>query len=835
MVNALLNNFSGGEVSPRIWPRPEVSKVKFGLRECTNAIPVTHGGAMKRPGKKFVVSLPDPEDRRRFIRFEYRTTDTYQLMFGDEHVWFFREGGLLTHTATAITDITNANPAVVTSAAHGLSNGDPVWITGVSGMTQINNRVFTVANATTNTFELSGVNSTGYAGYVSGGTAAEVVQLTTPYTISELPMIQHAQINDVIYLVHPDHPIRKVVRNSNTSWSLQEPDITTGPFQTVNSDRTLKITPSSFSESATAWGTYVVGTTCTLTASDDLWDAGHVGTIFRLFEEGGESGIGDAPIGTTRSLSNGQVYTKNGNVYGISNVTAASQWQAFTRVPDHEDGTVTVSTVAGASFKSHFLHPGYCIVRITAVTSATVATAEIIRYQIPESVVSGGTSFWEEGAWSGLRGYPSAVTLFEQRLWFAGTAQEPTAIWGSQSGVYEGFKDGAEDDDAITYRLSSGQADAIRWLLGRKVLMAGTSTGEYVLTASSQQEALTPTNVKAVLQTDVGTSLAQPVAINQAVLYPQRNGAPSNPSRKLREFAYVFSQDAFNSVELSLFAEHIFGEGFDEVSYQREPESVIWCRRTDGLLAACTYERPQEVIAWHRHELGGGGVVQAIGVMPGSAGDELWMQVQRTIDGETVSYVEYSVPKFIEGVTAKENAWFVDAGLQYSGSLTQTITGLWHLRGQQVTALMNGVVVDTTVSSSGSISVPDAIYYSGAASLVATIGLPYTMTIETTEIEAGGREGTVQSRKKRISRVFSRVLQSLGGLVSIGGVTTSPEKPIVYRTPSDPMDNSPPLFSGYLGVDTASGWERERTVRYTHSDPLPFFIHGVVAEQEATG
>lgn len=68
-----------------------------------------------------------------------------------------------------ITGITQANPAVVTANAHGHANGDLVYITGVAGMTEVNGRIFTVAGATANTFQLSGVNSTGYTAYSSGG------------------------------------------------------------------------------------------------------------------------------------------------------------------------------------------------------------------------------------------------------------------------------------------------------------------------------------------------------------------------------------------------------------------------------------------------------------------------------------------------------------------------------------------------------------------------------------------------------------------------------------------------------------------------------------------
>ncbi len=78
-----------------------------------------------------------------------------------------------TMPARTITGATRANPVVITSAAHGLQNGDGVYITGVNGMTQINNRRFVVAGRTTNTFQLQGVNGSGYNNYTSGGTARQ--------------------------------------------------------------------------------------------------------------------------------------------------------------------------------------------------------------------------------------------------------------------------------------------------------------------------------------------------------------------------------------------------------------------------------------------------------------------------------------------------------------------------------------------------------------------------------------------------------------------------------------------------------------------------------------
>ena len=80
-------------------------------------------------------------------------------------------------TSGSITGATNANPCVITSANHGLSNGDKVYISGVSGMTQLNGNVYTVANVATNTFELSGTDSSAYGAYTSGGTWQEVMRV----------------------------------------------------------------------------------------------------------------------------------------------------------------------------------------------------------------------------------------------------------------------------------------------------------------------------------------------------------------------------------------------------------------------------------------------------------------------------------------------------------------------------------------------------------------------------------------------------------------------------------------------------------------------------------
>jgi hypothetical protein len=868
-VTHLLENFTGGELSPRLDGRVKITKYSNGCRRLENFTVLPHGGVRKRSGTKFVVEQKNATDDVILVPFQYNVEQSYMLLFGPGYVWFLKEQGIITFPSVTITGVSKANPGVVTAAGHGYSNGDRLILGGISGMTELNNRQVIVAGATATTFQLTdtngdNINTSAYTTYTANGTASEIVELTTTYTNDELSTLAFAQSADTLYIAHKNHPLRKITRSSHTSWALEEPTINTGPFRTINPTRANKITPSNFSASATSYGTHIVGETCTLTASSSgTFHEDMVGALFRLNEEGGSTGINSAPIGdSTITLSPGNVYTNEGMIYGVYAVNGTANWGKYTRVPAHDSGTVRV--YAGSSsqfFDSDFLHPGYCIVRITAYTSSTVVTAQIVRYQMPRSVVSGGTSYWEEGAWSEYRGYPRAIAFYEQRLFLAGSDSDPSVLWGSRSAAYEDFEDGADDDDALIYRITSGLADTIRWLMSGRVLTAGSSAGEYAIAASSQNEALTPSNFKANPQTSYGTSSTPPIRINQAVLYPQRQGDPDNASRKLREFAYSYESDSFNSTDLTVFSEHIFSDGLTRLAYQVEPDSIVWVARTDGQLAACTYERSQEVIAWHRHVLGGESArVNTLGVIPGAGGDELWLSVTRflgdpadvgvlvtedgdfnfvTEDGdrfiteetETVRYIEVMQAPFRDDAE-KDDAFFVDSGLTYTGDPTTTISGLWHLREQNVKYLYNGSVGTGTVSATGRLTLT-------SETTKCHIGLTYTAILETEDLEAGAQAGTAQSRAKRISEVYLRLINSLGAAT----VVTTPADPnetirsetLYFRTGEMGHGASPDLFSGLKQVDHPGGWERYARIRVEHADPLPFHIGGLVAEMSTTG
>jgi hypothetical protein len=72
----------------------------------------------------------------------------------DQELAFFVDGGLTLNTSLITTGVTQANPVVITSATHGMSDGGLVDLRDIVGTTELNNRRFRVIESATNTFEI---------------------------------------------------------------------------------------------------------------------------------------------------------------------------------------------------------------------------------------------------------------------------------------------------------------------------------------------------------------------------------------------------------------------------------------------------------------------------------------------------------------------------------------------------------------------------------------------------------------------------------------------------------------------------------------------------------
>ena len=164
-----ISTFTSGEISPRLEGRIDIEKYRSGLADLTNMVVQPHGGLTRRPGTEYLGPVKDSSVKTRIIPFQFKTTDTYILEFGDQYMRVFRNGlQVLKNDAKTITGATQANPVVITSSSHGYSNGDEIYLDGVGGMTELNGRNYIVANSTSGTYSLqdlfgNDIDSTGYS------------------------------------------------------------------------------------------------------------------------------------------------------------------------------------------------------------------------------------------------------------------------------------------------------------------------------------------------------------------------------------------------------------------------------------------------------------------------------------------------------------------------------------------------------------------------------------------------------------------------------------------------------------------------------------------------
>lgn len=654
---------------------------------------------------------------------------------------------------------------------------------------------------------------------VTGATQANPVVVSYTGTIAEGAYVTFASVGGMTNLNSNEYVARNVTATTFELWTLAEKKVDGTAFGAYTSGGTATIAKTEF-------GTITPGSTVTLTSSKALFDALHVGALFRLWEPGQATGIGTVD-GTVSSIVENDMYTHDGKVYAIKNLVTATAWNPGWRAPTHDRGVVNIQTTSTAalSHDSVYLHDSSCVLKITAYSSATSVTALVVRNHIPKSVIDLGTSFWEEGAWSEYRGHPQLVVFNDQRLWAFSTRTDPQSFWASRIRSPEDFQDGADDDDAIIGQYASDRVEVARWVASGRALLMGTANGEFLIAAGTNNTTITPTNVTVRPQTPYGSSNLRPLRVSEAILFGQRHGKPDNPARRIRETSFSFEKDGYVAPDVGIISNHITGSGVTEGAFQAAPDPVAWFVRSDGKLAALTYEQEQDVKGWHLHELGGTSAqVKRAAVIPGSDGDELWLLVARTIGGGTVHYIEVLTSGLTDDLD-KEDGIYLDSALTYSGSAATTLTGLWHLEGQSVQALADGSKVSARTVADGSITLDIA------AALV-HVGLPYTMQIQTLDLDALAQAGTAKTRPRKISNVHLNVYRSLGGRCGHPSGTT---QDIIYRSDSDAFGSSPDLRTQFAPFPFPRGWEEDMRILIEHDEPYPFTLLGIEADMQTIG
>ena len=791
-VSSIVTNFQAGEFSPRLEGRIDLQKYNSGAQKLENMLIFPQGGITRRPGTKYAGTSKDG-GKVRLIDFQFSDEQAYVLEFGENYIRFFKDGGILTEATKTISGATAADPVVITATAHGYSNGDRVFIKDVVGMVELNNREFTVANQTANTFELSGIDGSGFTAYSSGGTSGKIVEVTTTYTEAQVFELNHVQSADVLYLAHKDHEPAKLTRTTATSFTLTDIDFVDGPWLDENTTDT------------TMYFSAETGTV-TVTASADVFSSDDVGRFIRTREI---LEIVHDEWAANTSYANNATVRFNGHVY--KNVTGSTQTSGNT-APVHLTGTETYGTIDWEYRHDEFGH-----VRITAFTSATVVTAVVHEDQygndtLPDSSVgsANANTRWSLGAFGGGQGYPRAVAFYEERLYYAGTIGQPQTIFGSQTADFENMTPGLNDDDAINVTIASDQVNVIKHMIQGRFLQLLTTSAEFTLSGGTGTQPVTPTNVNVLRETTFGSSDVRPIRAGSSTIMVQKG------QEKVKEVTFDLDTDGLVGRDLTILAEHIARGGLTDMIWQQEPELILWFVRSDGVLVGLSYDPQNQTIGWHTHPMGDSGVVESITAIPSGAEDQVYLSVKRTIDGSVVRHIV-----FMENIyfgTDVSDAFYVDSGLTYDDTATTTITGLNHLEGETVQILADGAAhADKTVSG-GTVTLD-------RSSSTVHVGYSYDSKVQTLRMEGGADDGVSQGKIKRIHGATIRFLDTVGA--EIGPDEDNLDR-LPFRDSSMSMDEAVPMFDGDKEILFPSGYDNDARVFVRQTQPLPMTILAVM-------
>lgn len=237
---------------------------------------------------------------------------------------------------------------------------------------------------------------------------------------------------------------------------------------------------------------------------------------------------------------------------------------------------------------------------------------------------------WSWAAFSERYGYPTLAAIFQQRLVFAGTKEQPQTLWFSRVDDLDNFLTGTVDDAAMYLTLNTMSQNPICWMKAQgSRLMLGTSESEFAIGNGQSGAGISNKNAMATDHSHVGSDGITALAVIDKVLFVERGAG------RVYEFGYNLETDGYLSRDLSVLAPHISQEhgGFLRSTLIRKPNTSAVFAMDDGQVAVCTYNAHEQVKAWHRW-VTNGKVIDVCGMPDGRKADRLFLLVRR---GESVN------------------------------------------------------------------------------------------------------------------------------------------------------------------------------------------------------
>lgn len=597
---------------------------------------------------------------------------------------------------------------------------------------------------------------------------------------------------------------------------------------------------------------HTTGTGRTMTASESLFQAGHVGSYWQITHRrenayseliAGVTTIVAATSTPTRVTGRWDVFT-----YGIWNATlyleknVGGTWETVRSWKSNKDRNVIASgevdpdselrlritdgtseAASGASVP-RFVLEGFDarvngLVKITGVGSlnpdgkATTATVDVVSGLFSTAA----TALWTEGAWSGVKGYPRTVALHGQRLWFGGTRTEALRLWGSVVNDYENFRRTSLDDAGVSFVPAAQQSNQLQWLMSHGTdLVFGTNGDEWTIAGGVDDGPITPTSVKVQRRSGYGSNYLPALLLGEVIVFVQRGG------QKLRQVAPRADGVVWSAADLTVLAEHVARGGVRQFAQMNFPSSILWAVTNDGKLLGMTFEQEQNVFGWHVHETDGS--VESVAVVYGAESDEVWLQVLRN-GKRRIERLDTAV--LARRFEESKRLMYLDSAKRFEfAEPSDSLSGLEHLEGRQISVLGDGAELSPVSVLNGSVKIQKPC-------TTVVVGLPYTSTLQPMRMDVPMRDGTAQHRKWRVSSVGLYLHDSLGG--EVADAPGARFEKLQYRQVSTPMGSAPDLFTGEKEIPIESQAREGVDVVIRQSAPFPLNVGSITLKGDIYG
>lgn len=615
----------------------------------------------------------------------------------------------------------------------------------------------------------------------------------TDITAAMLDELTFTQAVDTLILCHEDLQTKRLVRNTDTNWTLENLPLTNIPqyaYAFLTNQPNFTITPSAVSGNITITASSV--TTDTGTAQ-----AGGSDTI--TLKAATSYTSDDQPNGMFITLTSG---TGSGQTRHIEDYVASTKvatvYPAWDTQPDNTTGykvEAFAPTTVGeyAQVTSTFGRARY----VEYVSATEMKAVTEVPFFDTSGIVAGD---WEsehgyEDVWSSTRGWPKSATFHEGRLYFGGSKSRPNTIWGSKVIDFFNFNPGSGlDDESVEATINTNQLNSIVNVIAGADLRIFTTGGEFVV-IQSEDSPVTPASFLIRPQTRLGSKPGVPIEdLNGASVFVQRQG------KSVNAFQFGSGTNSYQLQQISVLSSHLIKNPVDLAARRStstdEADRLFLVNADDGSMSVYSILVGQEVIAPSQFTTDGEFIAVAVEI------SDIYCIVKRTVNSQTRYYLE----KFDENLT-------LDSAK--TGGAASSVT-MDHLEGETVEIVRDGIVEPTQVVP----ATPFTITFDSAATSEFQVGLEYTVQAKTMPTEPVLGSGSVQGVRKRIVQVDA-LLNETKDLVING-------KQISFRNFGVSVLDTP--IQAFTGLKTAHGilgYSATGQITLTQNVPLPMTVLGL--------